>query len=188
MSLFQRISKLISFIIFALATKQNLVNGITNSSHTDGISNNSYTDMCNKTPQPSDCNTCFFYNPGSGRGDARELAKIMIDICATNQAWPLLQMFDKLKATDPNQSVRAIYGFCSSKYQVLIKSMSIASLDLSQKKEQEARYFMKTALSLHFECYDQLKNLPLPGNMGTSLRNLWAYAVDTESIIDQIPK
>lgn len=108
--------------------------------------------MCNKTPQPRDCNKCFFYNLGSGRGDAMELEKIMIDICATNQAWPLLQMFDKLKATDPNQSVRAIYGFCSSKYVVLIKSMSIASLDLSQKKKQEARYFMKTALSLHFEC------------------------------------
>ena len=81
-----------------------------------------------------------------------------------------------------------IPDFVAVKYLVLIKSMSIASLDLSQKKEQEARYFMKTALSLHFECNDQLKNLPLPGDMGTYLRNFGVYAVDTKSIIDQIPK
>ena len=179
MSLFQSISVLISFFIFALATKQKLVNGITN---------NSYTDICNKTPLPGDCNLCFLSSPGSGRADVRALAKIMIDACATNQACPLLQMFDNLNATDPIPSSRAISAYCSSKYLDITKSLSTASIDLVLKKDQEARSSMQTAISLHYRCFDLLKNRTLPGDMGTYLRNFGVYAVDTKSIIDQIPK
>ena len=119
--------------------------------------------------------TCVFSSPGSGRADVRALAKIMIDVCATNQAWPLLQMFDNLNATDPIPSSRAISAYCSSKYLDITKSLSTASIDLVLKKDQEARSSMQTAISLHYWCFDLLKNRTLPGDMGTYLRNFGVY-------------
>jgi len=170
MSSFQRISMLISFVIF--------VNGITN---------NSYIDICNKTPTPDICNKCFFFNPGNGTGDVVELARIMIDYCASSQAQNLRQVFEKLQATDPSQSARAIYGNCASKFHDAYEQLQYASLALRWKNYEEAKGDVKTTLVFHLQCFIQLKNLKLPGDLGAYLRNFTAYALDTESIIDQIP-
>ncbi|XP_075665090.1 uncharacterized protein LOC142634700 [Castanea sativa] len=179
MSLFQTISMLISFIIIALATKQNLVNG---------ISTNSYSDICYRTPQPNDCNKCFFFNPGSATADLIGLAKILIDACASTQAQNLKQMFDNLNATDPNQSTRATYGYCASMYQDIHQKLANASSDLGSKNYQEARSDVQAALVFHFQCFKLLRNMTYPDDLGTYLRSFWAYALDSQAIIDKILK
>ncbi len=130
---------------------------------------------------------CAFFHYGTGNPDTVRLAEILIDPCALIQAQYLKQMFDKLRSTDPSVSARKAYQNCASNYDgILHKWLSGAVADLRHEIYNDAKNQVQTALKYHYECFDQLKNVKYPYNLGISLKNFCAFLIDAGGVIDQI--
>jgi len=123
---------LLSFIIFALATKQNVANGITN---------DSFGDICGRSLVPLYCNSAgsTFETCGSSSmlsrsvdaDDDKGRAGRILECCASCQAKNLNRTLNVLSNNDPNESARATYGNCASKYHdILYENLAPAYLDL----------------------------------------------------------
>ena len=105
-----------------------------------------------------------------------------MDPCALIQAQYLKQMFDNLSST-----AGQAYQNCASNYDdILHKWLSGAVEDLRHEIYNDAKNQVQTALKYHFECFDQLKNVKYPYNLGISLKNFCAFLIDAGGVIDQI--
>ena len=122
MALFQRISMLLSIIIFALATRQIIVNGITIDSFSDVCGRNAVPLYCNfsgrNNLQPLDtlgCGSSFLMSRNIDANDIGQAAGRLMECCAASQASALTHIFEISSASDPNENAREAYGYCASK-------------------------------------------------------------------------
>lgn len=218
----------LSFIIVALATKQNLViNGITNDDFIDKCGNttlplycnvkvSSYTDELGSTQQPAywneiTNNSNTYSTEGCGRStpqlnrcklclctlsrrnvnsaDAKEVVGIILECCASCQARILQQKFDELSAKDPNESARATYKYCASKYNdILYQMLAQAYVHLRLGRYADSTGDLNKALLFQNHCFNLLKNMKYPYYLRTYLKNFYGYLQDAEDILSQLHK
>ena len=103
MALFQRISMLLSIIIFALATRQIIVNGITIDSFSDVCGRSAVPLYCNfsgwNNLQPLDtlgCGSSFLMSRNIDANDIGQAAGRLMECCAASQASALTHFLKSL--------------------------------------------------------------------------------------------
>lgn len=153
MALFQRISMLLSIIIFALATRQIIVNGITIDSFSDVCGRNAVPLYCNfsgrNNLQPLDtlgCGSSFMMSRNIDANDIGQAAGRLMECCAASQASALTHIFEISSASDPNENAREAYEYCASKYHdILYQKLGQAYVHFRLQRYGDAKLDLQTA-------------------------------------------
>ena len=153
MALFQRISMLLSIIIFALATRQIIVNGITIDSFSDVCGRNAVPLCCNfsgrNNLQPLDtlgCGSSFMMSRNIDANDIGQAAGRLMEFCAASQASALTHIFEISSASDPNENAREAYEYCASKYHdILYQKLGQAYVHFRLQRYGDAKLDLQTA-------------------------------------------
>ena len=83
----------------------------------------------------------------------------------------------------------ATYGSCANKYHdILYQNLAPAYLDLRLGRFGDGKSELQTALLIHNQWLNLLKNIKYPAILGIYLKNFGADAVHAQSNTKQIPK